>query len=134
MISRRPPDPLPRFYRWRTNVLQAPLFFLHTGICGSCSLFVSLWDRSGRLQHRIAQIWARGCIRISGARLTVRGADHLRKHVAAVYAGNHTSYMDTPVIFSTLPFQFEFSPRRNCGPCPSLAGTSIAPGRFPSIL
>ena len=70
MIRRRPPDPLPRFYRWRTNVLQAPLFFLYTGLCGSCSLFASLWDKSGRLQHRIAQIWARGCVRISGARLT----------------------------------------------------------------
>lgn len=106
------PDPLPRLYRWRTNFFQAPLFFLWTALCGSCSLFASLFEKDGRRQHRIARCWARGSLFLSGARLTVRGAENLLKHPVAVYASNHTSYMDTPVLFSTLPFQFRILARK----------------------
>jgi 1-acyl-sn-glycerol-3-phosphate acyltransferase len=100
------PNPLPRLHRWRSNVLQAPIFFLATGIYGTAALVASLFAKTGRTQHRIAQAWARTCLRISTAPLTVRGAEHLTRHPVAVYASNHTSYMDTPVIFATLPFQF----------------------------
>jgi 1-acyl-sn-glycerol-3-phosphate acyltransferase len=131
VTRRRPPDPLPRFYRWRTNFLQAPLFFLYTAICGSCSLFASLWDRSGRVQHRIAQIWANGCVKISGARLTVRGAENLSKHPVAVYAANHTSYMDTPVIFSTLPFQFRILAKKELWTMPFIGWHLNRSGQIP---
>jgi 1-acyl-sn-glycerol-3-phosphate acyltransferase len=131
VTRRRPPDPLPRLYRWRTNILQAPLFFLYTGICGSLSLFVSLWDKSGRLQHRIARIWARGGVWISGARLTVRGAENLRKHPVAVYASNHTSYMDTPVIFSSLPFQFRILAKKELWTLPFIGWHLDRSGQIP---
>lgn len=127
----RPPDPLPRVYRWRTNILQAPLFFLYTGLCGSFSLFASLWDKSGSLQHRIAQIWAGGCVRISGARLTVRGEENLRKYPVAVYAANHTSYMDTPVIFSTLPFQFRILAKKELWTMPFIGWHLNRSGQIP---
>jgi 1-acyl-sn-glycerol-3-phosphate acyltransferase len=131
VTRRRPPDPLPRLHRWRTNLLQAPLFFLYTGICGSCSLFVSLWDKTGRVQHRIAQIWARGCVKISGARLTVQGAENLHKHKVAVYAANHTSYMDTPVIFSTLPFQFRILAKKELWTMPFIGWHLDRSGQIP---
>ena len=35
------------------------------------------FDKSGVLQHRIARTWARGCVTITGARLTVQGAENL---------------------------------------------------------
>jgi 1-acyl-sn-glycerol-3-phosphate acyltransferase len=100
------PNPLPRLHRWRSNVVQAPVFFLATGFFGTAALIASLFAKTGRTQHRIAQVWARVCLAISGSRLVVRGAENLRKYPVAVYAANHTSYMDTPVIFATLPFQF----------------------------
>lgn len=131
MTRHRPPDPLPRFYRWRTNLLQAPLFFLYTGICGSMSLIASLWDKSGKLQHRIAHFWAKGCVRISGARLIVRGAENLRKHPVAVYAANHTSYMDTPVIFSTLPFQFRILAKKELWTMPFIGWHLNRSGQIP---
>lgn len=131
MIRRRPPDPLPRVYRWRTNVLQAPLFFFCTAICGSLSLLSSLFDKSGRIQHRIARIWARGCVRISGARLTIHGAENLLKHPVAVYAANHTSYMDTPVIFSTLPFQFRILAKKELWKMPFIGWHLNRSGQIP---
>jgi 1-acyl-sn-glycerol-3-phosphate acyltransferase len=131
VTQRRPPDPLPRSYRWRTNLLQAPLFFLYTGICGSMSLVASLWDKSGRLQHRIAQAWAKGCVRISGARLKVHCAENLRKYPVAVYAANHTSYMDTPVIFSTLPFQFRILAKKELWTMPFIGWHLNRSGQIP---
>ena len=102
----RRPNPLPRLHRWRTNLLQSPLLALITVVCGSCALLVSLVDRSGKAQHGIARIWARALVWVSGCRLTVYGAENLKRYPVAVLAANHTSYMDTPVIFAALPFQF----------------------------
>jgi 1-acyl-sn-glycerol-3-phosphate acyltransferase len=131
-VSRlRPPDPLPRLYRWRTNILQAPLFFIYTAACGSLSLFVSLFEKSGRIQHRIARIWARGGVKISGARLVVNGAENLRKVPVAVYAANHTSYMDTPVIFSTLPFQFRILAKKELWTMPFIGWHLNRSGQIP---
>jgi len=100
------PNPLPWFDRWRTNLIQTPIFGLVTAIFGSLSLLISLVDRTGNAQHRIARVWARSCVWVSGSKLTVIGADKLPRNPIAVYASNHTSYMDIPVIFSALPFQF----------------------------
>jgi 1-acyl-sn-glycerol-3-phosphate acyltransferase len=114
-MSRRP-NPLPRLYRWRTNLIQTPILTVVTAVCGSVSLLVSLVDKSGRVQHRISQLWARALVWISGSKLTVRGAENLRKHPVAVYASNHTSYMDTPVIFAGLPFQFRILAKKELWP------------------
>jgi 1-acyl-sn-glycerol-3-phosphate acyltransferase len=131
VIRRRPPDPLPRLYRWRTNIFQAPLFFLYTAVCGSLSLFVSLFEKGGRIQHRLAQVWARGCIKISGSHLEVQNAENLRKHPVAVYAANHTSYMDTPVIFSTLPFQFRILAKKELWTMPFIGWHLNRSGQIP---
>src|ERR1700724_69246 len=94
------PNVMPRLHRWRTNIIQAPLFFLATALFGSASLLVSLVDKSGRAQHRIARVWARACVMASGSQLTIRGGGNLHRQPVAVYAANHTSYMDTPVVFA----------------------------------
>jgi len=105
MRARRP-NPVPRFYRWRTNMVQTPALSIVTGFWGSLALLVSLFEKSGRIQHRIAQKWAQWCVWVSGSRVIVRGAENLGRCPVAVYASNHTSYMDTPVVFASLPFQF----------------------------
>jgi 1-acyl-sn-glycerol-3-phosphate acyltransferase len=46
----------------------------------------------------------------------VRGAQNLHQAPAAVYACNHTSYMDTPVIFAALPFQFRILAKKELWP------------------
>lgn len=112
----RPPAPLPWFYRCCTNLIQIPVLTVVTAICGSLSLLVSLVDRSGRVQHSIARVWARALVWGSGCRLTVRGAENLRKYPVAVFAANHTSYMDTPVIFAALPCQFRILAKKELWP------------------
>jgi 1-acyl-sn-glycerol-3-phosphate acyltransferase len=87
-----------------------------TAVCGSASLLVSFFDKSGRAQQRIAHLWARGVVWAAGCSLTVRGAENLYKCPVAVYASNHTSYMDTPVVFAALPFQFRILAKKELWP------------------
>jgi 1-acyl-sn-glycerol-3-phosphate acyltransferase len=130
-MSRRPPDPLPRLYRWRTNLVQIPAGALVTILCGSLSLLVSLVDKRGLLQHRIARVWARQLVLCSGASLQVIGAENLRKHPVAVYAANHTSYMDTPVVFASLPFQFRILAKKELWPIAFIGWYLSRSGQIP---
>lgn len=92
--------------RWTTYLLLLPLMALVTISCGMLALFVSLWDRAGRQQHAIAQVWARILLRLAFSPVTVVHPERLRQPGACVYASNHLSYMDTPALFGSLPFQF----------------------------
>jgi 1-acyl-sn-glycerol-3-phosphate acyltransferase len=92
--------------RWLTYLLLLPLVALATTFFGCISLVCGLWDKSGRQQHFIAHTWARALLLISLSPVELVGAEKLRLHGVAVYASNHLSYYDTPVLFAKLPFQF----------------------------
>ena len=113
---RRRPHPLPRLYCWRTNLIHIPVMAVITIVTGSLALLVSFFDKSGRMQQRMARVWARGLVWGAGCSLTVRGAENLGKYPVAVYASNHTSYMDTPVVFASLPFQFRILAKKELWP------------------
>jgi 1-acyl-sn-glycerol-3-phosphate acyltransferase len=125
------PNPMPRLYRWRSNVLLSPMLGLVTAVCGTAALLVSLVEKSGRMQHTIARLWARGAILASWSRLTVIGEENLRKYPVAVYASNHTSYMDTPVIFATLPFQFRILAKKELWQWPFIGWFLNRSGQMP---
>jgi 1-acyl-sn-glycerol-3-phosphate acyltransferase len=129
-MSKRP-HPLPWIYRWRTNLIQTPAFALVTALCGSLALVVSLVDKRGNAQHRIARLWARLSVWISRARLTVYGAEKLRQHPVAVFASNHTSYMDTPVVFASLPVQFRILAKKELWPIPFIGWYLNRSGQVP---
>ena len=99
------PNPLPLRERLTSYLFRAPVFAVATAFFASIAVAVSLFEKSGRWQHRIAQTWARVSVAISGTRVRVLGRERLKAQ-PAVYVANHMSYMDTPVIFSSLPFQF----------------------------
>jgi 1-acyl-sn-glycerol-3-phosphate acyltransferase len=125
------PNPMPRFYRWRSNVLQAPVLAVVTAVFGTVALLVSLVEKSGRVQHRIARIWARGCLWASWSKLTIVGAENFEKQKVAVYASNHTSYMDTPVIFAAIPFQFRILARKSLWSWPFIGWWLNRSGQMP---
>ena len=89
-----------------TYVLLMPLIALSTTFFGCISLVCGLWDKSGRQQHAIAAVWAQSLLRLSLSPVTVIGLERLDTARPAVYASNHLSYYDTPVLFAKLPFQF----------------------------
>jgi 1-acyl-sn-glycerol-3-phosphate acyltransferase len=127
----RRPVPLKLWQRWHSNIFRAPFFFLATAFFGTLALIASVWAKTGRTQHRIAQVWARACLRFSGAKLTVYGEENLRRHPVAVYAANHTSYMDTPVVFGTLPFQFRILAKKELWSMPFIGWFLNRSGQIP---
>src|SRR5580692_9494944 len=92
--------------RWVNYLVFVPLVAAATGFFGTISLVCGVWDKSGRQQHAIASVWARVLLRIAIAPVKLEHAERLPVGVPAVYASNHLSYYDTPVLFAKLPFQF----------------------------
>lgn len=127
----RRPAKMPWALRWRTNLFHLPMMTLATIGFGSTALVVSTVEKSGRVQHRIAQRWARAMVTLGAARVTVVGRENLERCKVAVYAANHTSYMDTPVIFSALPFQFRILARKALWPIPFIGWYLNRSGQLP---
>jgi 1-acyl-sn-glycerol-3-phosphate acyltransferase len=124
------PNPLPLAARLRTNLLQAPPFLLGTAVFGSMALLASLFDTHGRLQHRLAHLWAGFSVWASGSRVQVVGLENIPDS-CAVYAANHTSYMDTPVVFASLPFQFRILAKKELWNIPFIGWYLNHSGQIP---
>jgi 1-acyl-sn-glycerol-3-phosphate acyltransferase len=99
-------------------------------------------SRHGRIQHALARIWARASVRAAGARVEVVGIENIptantagevncETATACVFAANHTSYMDTPVIFSSLPFQFRILAKKELWPIPFIGWYLHRSGQIP---
>ena len=124
------PNPVPWPQRLYSNFILAPPFLLTTVFFGSLALIASLWDKPGRLQHRIARQWARTSVFFSGSRLQILGLENIPAETA-VFAGNHTSYMDTPVVFASLPFQFRILAKKELWSIPFIGWYLNHSGQIP---
>ena len=124
------PNPLPATHRLRSNLLLAPPFLLATAAFGSMALAASTFDKRGGLQHRIARYWAHACVFFSGSRLEVIGLENIPAETS-VFAANHTSYMDTPVVFSGLPFQFRILAKKELWSLPFIGWYLNHSGQIP---
>jgi len=119
------------FMRWLTYLVLLPLIAVATTFFGMISLVCGLWDRSGRQQHFIAHLWARTLLLLSFSRVKVIGREKLHLHETAVYAANHLSYMDTPVLFSRLPFQFRILAKQGLWKVPFIGWYLNRSGQVP---
>ena len=115
--------------RLTSNLARSPLFFLATGVFGCMSLAASCFEKDGRLQHIIARQWARASLRVAGAPVTVIGRENLLP--VAVYTSNHTSFMDTPLVFSSLPFQFRILAKQSLWKWPFIGWHLRRSGQIP---
>jgi 1-acyl-sn-glycerol-3-phosphate acyltransferase len=110
MTERAAPKQVSAALRWFTYLFVIPLLGLATAVFGSLSLLCGLWDRSGSQQHAVAHAWARILLLITLSPVRLVGRENLdpllQAGQAAVYASNHLSYYDTPMLFGMLPFQF----------------------------
>jgi 1-acyl-sn-glycerol-3-phosphate acyltransferase len=115
--------------RLTSNLARGPLFFFFTGAFGCMSLAASCLEKNGRLQHNIARLWARTSLRIAGAPVTIIGRENFLP--VAVYTSNHTSLMDTPLVFSSLPFQFRILAKQSLWKWPFIGWHLQRSGQIP---
>src|ERR1700760_4883639 len=119
----------PLWTRLSSNLVRGPLFFLSTGVFGSMSLAASYLEKDGRRQHAIARLWARTSLWAAGAPLKVIGRENLVP--VAVYTSNHTSFMDTPLVFAGLPFQFRILAKQSLWKWPFIGWHLNRSGQIP---
>lgn len=94
------------FSALRSYVFMVPLIWAYTLILGILSLLSSFFDRSGRIQHGFARLWSWLIMKTIFSPVTVTGLDKIDTTKPHVYAVNHSSALDIPVLYVYLPFQF----------------------------
>ncbi len=124
------PNPKPAL-RWLTYLLLLPLIALATMVFGCISLLAGLWDKSGRQQHAIARAWANVLLWLSLSPVTLVNSYKLKGNGPAVYASNHLSYYDTPVLFAKLPFQFRILAKQSLWKVPFIGWYLNRSGQVP---
>jgi 1-acyl-sn-glycerol-3-phosphate acyltransferase len=90
----------------------APLVALETVVLGLVCFFVGLLDRSGSLPHAIIRLWARVVLATCGVRVVVEGEERVPAG-PAVFAANHASALDIPILFGHLPSSFRIIHKRS---------------------
>jgi 1-acyl-sn-glycerol-3-phosphate acyltransferase len=105
-------------------VFVDPLIILSTIVFGSISLAASFFDKTGSTGIEIARIWGRSLLMIAGVRVRAEGLEKIDPKGAYVFVSNHLSYMDTPVVLSTIPVQFRFMAKEGLFKIPFL-GTHL---------
>jgi 1-acyl-sn-glycerol-3-phosphate acyltransferase len=103
---------------WRTVLYLIPAVSLYTVVCGSLSLLSTFVDRSGDTAHRFARLWARLIVRTTGVHVHVTGLERLDPTRTYVFASNHQSIYDIPIVFTSLPYQLRIVAKESLGRIP----------------
>lgn len=114
-----------------TLIWVDPLIILSTIFFGSVSVALSLFDKSGRGMIATACLWAKSLLRIARVRVTVEGLEKIDPNGAYVFAANHLSYMDTPVVLGNIPVQFRFMAKKGLFQIPFLGTHLMQAGHIP---
>lgn len=95
--------------RLRSYLFLDPLIWLYTLVLGVLALPGGLFDRSGRRLHWFSTAWSWLIMKSILSPVTVTGLDKIDVSKAHVYAANHASALDIPVLYAYLPFQFRIA-------------------------
>jgi 1-acyl-sn-glycerol-3-phosphate acyltransferase len=113
-------DEMPAWHWWRTVFFLIPAVSLYTIVLGTLSLVSTLVDRRGRFAHRCAQWWAKLILTTTGVRVRTVGEHRLAEHASYVFAANHQSIYDIPIVFASLPRQLRIIAKASLGRFPFL--------------
>ncbi len=111
---------MPPYHWWRTVFFLIPAIGVYTIVLGTISLLSSLIDSSGDIGHRCARAWAWLILKTTGVRVEVRGLEHIEAQRTYVFASNHQSIYDIPIVFASLPVQLRIIAKASLGSFPFL--------------
>jgi 1-acyl-sn-glycerol-3-phosphate acyltransferase len=92
--------------RLRSYFILDPLIWLYTLVLGLIALPGGMFDKSGRRLHWFSRAWSWCIMKTIMSPVKVAGLDKIDTTKPHVYAVNHASAMDIPVLYVYLPFQF----------------------------
>jgi 1-acyl-sn-glycerol-3-phosphate acyltransferase len=121
------------FTRLRSYFFYVPLVYLYTLVLGILSLLSSLFDRSGRVQHEFARLWSRMILKTGFVPVHVDGLENVDPARPAVYAANHLSALDIPVLYGYIPGQFRIMAKKELFRYPVLGWHLKRSGQIPIV-
>ena len=92
--------------RLRSYLVFDPLIWIYTVVLGIISIPFGLFDRNGRILHRFARFWSQLIMKTICSPVKVTGLEKIDTSKPHVYAVNHASALDIPMLYVYLPFQF----------------------------
>ena len=92
--------------RLRSYFIFDPLIWLYTVVFGLTSIPFGFFDKDGRILHGFARAWSKLILKTIFSPVRVTGLDKIDTSRTHVYAVNHASALDIPVLYASLPFQF----------------------------
>jgi len=96
-----------------------------TFIAGLSSIIVGIFNPYSRLIYYIGQFWTRGILGSAGVKLDIFGIGNFDRNSTYVFAGNHQSHFDVPIVFSILPMTVRFFTKKELFRIP-LFGAAIS--------
>jgi 1-acyl-sn-glycerol-3-phosphate acyltransferase len=85
------------------------VFVLTTVVLGTTAIFLSLFDSSGNISHRVARLWGKVQLRITGTRVRVQGLENIDPQKSYILVSNHQSTFDIFSLLGYLPLQFRWT-------------------------
>lgn len=76
---------------------------LATAVIAVVAYVLLPFNRKERLYHGVARFWSRLLLRICGVKVAVHGAEHADRSRSVIYAANHASMFDIPVVIASIP-------------------------------
>ena len=112
--ARSTPHAIPgRSYGWasrlRSYLILDPLVWFYTLGMGLIALPCGMFDRSGQRLHWFSYAWSWLIMKSIFSPVKVTGLDKIDRSKPHVYAVNHASALDIPVLYVNLPFQFRIA-------------------------
>jgi 1-acyl-sn-glycerol-3-phosphate acyltransferase len=95
--------------RLRSYFIFDPLIWMYTVVLGIISIPVSLFGNQGRILHGFARFWSRLIMKTISSPTRVVGMEAIDTSKPYVYAVNHASALDIPVLYVYLPFEFRIA-------------------------
>jgi 1-acyl-sn-glycerol-3-phosphate acyltransferase len=93
----------------RSYFILDPLIWLFTVVFGLVSIPASLFGDRERVLHAFARRWSWMIMKTIFSPVKVTGLDKIDTSRPHVYAVNHASALDIPVLYVYLPFQFRIA-------------------------
>ena len=100
-------------YGWlsclRSYFFFDPLIWLYTLVMGLAAVPGGIFDSSGRRLHWFSRSWSWLIMKTIFSPVKVTGLDKIDTSKPHVYAANHASALDIPVLYVNLPFLFRIA-------------------------
>jgi 1-acyl-sn-glycerol-3-phosphate acyltransferase len=90
----------------RSYFFYDPLIWLYTVVFGITSIPFGFFDKDGSILHAFARSWSKLIMKTIFSPVRVTGLEKIDTSRTYVYAVNHASALDIPVLYASLPFQF----------------------------